>query len=159
MAVNSERIHIKILGTETMLWQLWNNKEVFSLNNICSSCGRTSTHTHCFYLWPKQFLTISNNFNRILWTYIMYISSSIYFKDQPWTWGRPDVGWNMQLYTINRIRLCLDRYRFHFCTNNNTTGWHSLKYLDLLSTQFMLTQIGIKFFFTLAVKGKGKAFP
>jgi len=23
---------------------------------ICNSCGRTSTHTHRFYLWSQQFL-------------------------------------------------------------------------------------------------------
>jgi hypothetical protein len=80
MELHLERIHIEILGMEMMLWQLWNNKEVNSINNICNSCGRTSTQTHRFYLWPQQFLTIFNNFNCILYTYIMYMSSSIYLR-------------------------------------------------------------------------------
>lgn len=44
---------------------------------------------------PVYYLNNFNNFSCILWTYIIYISSSVCFKDQFWTWGWPELGSNM----------------------------------------------------------------
>jgi hypothetical protein len=55
------------------------------------------------------------------------ISSSIWFKDQLWTWQWPEIGQSMLFCTINRTWLCSERYWLNVGTINNRKEWYSLK--------------------------------
>jgi hypothetical protein len=56
--------------------------------------GIISVHTYCSCYDFHNFITLTN-FNWVLCTEVMYIYSSICFKDQTWTWGWPEIGRNM----------------------------------------------------------------
>jgi len=55
-----------------------------------------------------------NTFKCLLSTYIFCSSLSLRFKDQLWTWGRPETRRNMSFYIIILIYLYSDRY-WHIC--------------------------------------------